>query len=211
VARGTDVARAAHAAGFPDRELVTAVAVAWAESGFNERAVNRGNRDGSTDYGAWQINSVHAAILAGGDPLVLADNARMARAVWAKQGWTAWSVYKPSDPIGYARYQAALPPALAYVTAAIGPAAGAAGAAGAAAGEVRGAAGAGADALSVAAEIAKEPLAVLRWLQQPGNWIRISKVAIGGALVVAGVVLVAWPVVKPVVKTTAAVATKGTV
>src|SRR5690242_4461912 len=98
---GADVARYAKRAGFPDGELVTAVAVAFAESTFNEKAVHR-NSDGSTDYGLWQINSVHGfpelSSGAWADPAV---NARLAYQVWKSQGWNAWSTHKPSDTLGY--------------------------------------------------------------------------------------------------------------
>ncbi|MGI8680922.1 MAG: transglycosylase SLT domain-containing protein, partial [Mycobacteriales bacterium] len=59
-------AKAAIAAGFPAAELVTAVAVAGAESGWNPSATHV-NSNGSIDRGEWQINSVHADLLRLGD------------------------------------------------------------------------------------------------------------------------------------------------
>lgn len=186
---GTDVARAAAAAGFPKEELVTAVAVAYAESSFNEQATHR-NDDGSTDYGLWQINSVHKfAELSSGawaDPKV---NAQLALSVWKSQGWNAWSVHKPSNPTGYARYVAAIPAATAFVTAALGPGAGAAGATNIPFDAGSSIAGGGADAFNVATAIAKEPLAVLKWLQDPQSWYRIVTLVAGGALMVGGIYL----------------------
>lgn len=89
-----DAQQAASTAGFPAADARIAAAVALAESGGNERAVSKPNANGTIDRGAWQINSVHTAILKTGDPLVLADNARMAYAVWKSQGWNAWTTYK---------------------------------------------------------------------------------------------------------------------
>lgn len=91
-----DAYSAAVAAGFTPDEAVTAAAIALAESGGNERAVNTTNRNGSVDHGAWQINSVHKEILRGGDPYSLADNARMAFIVFRNSGrrFTPWTTYK---------------------------------------------------------------------------------------------------------------------
>lgn len=210
MASGVQVAKAAHSAGFPDSELVTAVAVAYAESTFNANATHK-NSDGSTDYGVWQINSSHKDILGSGNWASLGDNAKMARAVWQAQGWNAWSVHKPSDAIGYARYQAAIPAAIAFVTVGVGPAAAAAGTGGAAAGEAQGVIGAGEDALNTASEIAREPLTVLHWLTQPESWLRIATVVIGGALVIAGLYLFARPIIAPVERVATKVVTKGAV
>jgi len=59
-------ASAALAAGFPAEQLVTAVAIAGAESGYDPAATHL-NSDGSTDYGLWQINSIHTVLLTQGD------------------------------------------------------------------------------------------------------------------------------------------------
>lgn len=91
---GGQVARAAYAAGWRGADLVIAVAVAKAESGWNPTATNQ-NTNGSTDIGLFQVNSVHAAILATGNPLDPTDNARMAFQVWtdAGQRWGPWVTY----------------------------------------------------------------------------------------------------------------------
>lgn len=185
---GTDVAKAAKAAGFPDDQLVTAVAIAYAESSFNAAAVAH-EPNGTYSYGLWQINSVHGyPELAAGGPWQQPNvNAQLAKRVFDKQGWGAWSTFSPSDPVGYARYTAARPAAVGYVAAAVGAKAAAAGALdtpGAVAAGIADDAGA---ALTVAAEIAKEPLSVLRWLTRPDTWVRIAYVVAGGALVVGGV------------------------
>jgi hypothetical protein len=76
----------------PAEQLDVCIAIALAESGGNPRAVNR-NRNGSTDRGLWQINSVHKQF----DPDRLFDpdyNAE-AMAVVSKGGtdWTPWVAY----------------------------------------------------------------------------------------------------------------------
>jgi hypothetical protein len=89
------IAGYAVSAGFPPDQIATAVAVALAESGGETTATNR-NSNGSTDYGLWQINTVHGALLNQGDKFNGADNAKMALTVYARAGnkWTPWSVYK---------------------------------------------------------------------------------------------------------------------
>lgn len=94
----SEIAVAARSAGFGQNDLATAVAVALAESGGNTTATNA-NLNGTTDYGLFQINEIHAAILKGGDWRNASDNARMAKAVydnrasWDNTGWGAWSVF----------------------------------------------------------------------------------------------------------------------
>lgn len=196
---GADVAKAAKAAGFPNAELVTAVAVAFAESTFNANATHK-NADGSTDYGLWQINSSHAfPELSNGQWKDPNTNARLAYAVWKSQGWNAWSVHKPSDTLGYARYLAAIPAAEAFVLAGTGFNAAAAGAAGIPGDVAESAAGAGEDVLTLTAEIWKEPLTVLKWFEQPSSWYRIAKLGIGAALLITGVyLLVTSAIARPV-------------
>jgi hypothetical protein len=87
------IAGVAQQAGFSGNNLTIAVAVALAESGGNPTATHY-DSNGSTDYGLWQINSVHSSLLSGGtwsDPL---SNAKMAYSVWQGSGWQAWSTYK---------------------------------------------------------------------------------------------------------------------
>lgn len=218
MASGTDVARAAKAAGFPDGELVTAVAVAFAESQFNQNAINRSNRNGSADYGVWQINSVHNfPEIANGSWRDVKVNAQLAHRVWRSQGWNAWSVYRPSDTLGYARYLAARPAAVGFVAAAVGAGAAAAGAVGTPGAIADGIGEDAQDALRGAAAIAKEPLAVLDWFTKPQTWERIASVVLGSALIIGGLyLLVSSTLAKPIiamakdgVKTAAAVAPQG--
>ena len=185
-ASGVDVIRAAKAAGFPDDQLVTAGAVAYAESGLRTDAVAN-EPDGSHSYGVWQINSVHGyPETTSGTWSTLGVNAQLAHRVWQAQGWNAWSVHKPSDPVGHTRYLAAVPLATAWVQVVAGPAAAASGAAAATTGEVDGAAGAAKDVLSSPLGLLTKPLGVLDWLTTPDAWMRILKVGIGAALMIGG-------------------------
>jgi len=93
------IRRYAADAGFTDDpgspDLTIATAVALAESGGNPEAIHH-NTNGSTDYGTWQINSVHAALLAAHQPWSdPAKNAAMAFAVFKAAGfrWTPWSTF----------------------------------------------------------------------------------------------------------------------
>lgn len=87
------IAGYASAAGFTGSQVLIMTAIALGESG-GRTDITHANKDGSTDYGVWQINSVHSDILATGNWSDPAANARMAYAVWKKQGYRAWSVYK---------------------------------------------------------------------------------------------------------------------
>lgn len=83
---------AASAAGFTGADLDTAVAIAKAESSGNASATHK-NNNGSTDFGLFQINSVHSSLLNGKnwqDPTV---NAQLAYQVFKSSGWGAWSTY----------------------------------------------------------------------------------------------------------------------
>src|SRR3954453_8087506 len=54
------IAGYAAAAGASGQALVTAVAIALAESGGQVGVVSPANRDGTHDRGLWQINDVHS-------------------------------------------------------------------------------------------------------------------------------------------------------
>lgn len=104
---GSTVAYVAAAAGFTGDDLPIAVAVAQAESGGNPSATHL-NGNGTTDFGLWQINSVHVAILALGDWRNPSTNARMAYAVWQESGWR--STYNSGAYRRYLDGCAAAPP-----------------------------------------------------------------------------------------------------
>jgi hypothetical protein len=102
MATDVEIAQAARAGGFPDEHLVTAVAVALAESGGNEGATNK-NTNGTVDYGLWQINSIHRADLVSGSWNVPADNARMAYNVFKRAGnsWWPWYAFRGAKHIKF--------------------------------------------------------------------------------------------------------------
>lgn len=109
------VAFYARAAGFSSQDAVIATAIAGPESGYDTEAINKANKDGSKDYGLWQINSKNTAYVDSnffppGDgwsnPSV---NAKAAKAIYDAQGWRAWSTFRSG---AYAPY---LPAAQAAV------------------------------------------------------------------------------------------------
>lgn len=53
------VATAAYGASLRGGALVFSIAIARAESNFQLNAINRANSNSTTDYGLWQINSIH--------------------------------------------------------------------------------------------------------------------------------------------------------
>lgn len=93
----------AAAAGFKGvKDLPTAAAIAFAESSGNPTATNK-NSNGSTDYGLWQINSVHGALLKQGEWSNPADNAKMAYKVYSDAGnsFKPWVTYKTGAYLKY--------------------------------------------------------------------------------------------------------------
>ncbi len=95
--------------GANENEARTLAAIALAESGGNSRALNGNNRNGSVDYGLWQINSVHKK--SGFDPRRANDpdyNAQWAvRIMRDAKGFTPWTVYKTGAYRQYVRQGAA--------------------------------------------------------------------------------------------------------
>lgn len=90
----TQIAQYAKDAGFPTAAIPVATAIALAESGGRNTATHK-NTNGSTDYGLWQINTVHPDVLAMGDWRDPGTNARMAFAVYQQAGgkFTPWSTF----------------------------------------------------------------------------------------------------------------------
>lgn len=84
-------------AGFTGQNLVIAIAVALAESGGSVGAINTANKDGSTDRGLWQINSVHKQFQQSRlfDP---AYNAFAAFQISGGHNWFPWATYTTTDP-----------------------------------------------------------------------------------------------------------------
>lgn len=70
----------------------TAVAIAKCESNLNPKAYNPNNRDGSTDGGLFQLNSVHDHRLnqLGLDKWNVHDNIKFARILFEENGFHPW-------------------------------------------------------------------------------------------------------------------------
>jgi Lysozyme like domain len=118
----SDIAQYAGNAGFSGDDLVTAVAIALAESSGNASATGDkttgarsfGGRNlpvgAATSYGLWQIHwTVHPEVLNGADPSILFDpqvNANAAFTVFREQGFEAWSTFgnQPGHNNAYASY-----------------------------------------------------------------------------------------------------------
>lgn len=148
------IAAAAAAAGFQGKDLVTAVAVALAESSGNPNALNP-----SGAAGLWQIlRSAHPELFARyqwNDPN---DNARMAYSVWRAAGnsWSPWVAYTTGRH-------------LAYV-----------GRARKAAGNPQAVGGTG----FPAAPVGSSSVGAGSTLTEPALWIRVAMFIAGGALLV---------------------------
>lgn len=87
----------AQQAGFRGNALNIAVAIARAESGYNA-TITHLNSDGTTDYGLWQINSVHSQY---SPTLLLSSPLYNAQAAYAISGggvnFTDWTTYKSGE------------------------------------------------------------------------------------------------------------------
>lgn len=86
------IAQLVKQAGFPQNTHVTMVAIALAESGGRVEVVSPFNKNGTKDYGLFQINSVHGYV----ERDLVSDaafNTRCAKAIYDRQGFQAWSVY----------------------------------------------------------------------------------------------------------------------
>jgi hypothetical protein len=115
----TQIAATAYRAGFRGAALVTAIAVALAESAGVVDNVSPANNNGTRDYGLWQINSVHTQYdkqLLISDPLY---NARAAFAISNKgTDFGPWTTYdrSPKHPYNNGAYRKNLPTASAAAT-----------------------------------------------------------------------------------------------
>ncbi len=93
-----EVAQVVRSAGFPENMVGTMVCTAKYESSFYDRATNN-NTNGTTDYGLFQINSIHIGGTGGcpssAEPLFdVSTNAACALAIYRMQGINAWYGYK---------------------------------------------------------------------------------------------------------------------
>ena len=79
---------------FPE-DPVVAIAVASCESGLKPTAYNPNNKNGSTDGGLWQLNSVHDSRLKelGLNKYNPEDATKYARMLYDEQHWSPWVCY----------------------------------------------------------------------------------------------------------------------
>jgi hypothetical protein len=185
-----EIAGYAYTAGLRNpAKLAMAVAIAEAESGGNPKAYNGKGRDDS--YGLWQINmKAHTTAELGiSSKDALYDPVTNARAMVkiSKSGssWSPWSTY----PLAAAAF---LPPATAATAAFLANPDTAAKYAVSGAETVAGATGVGALATTVS-DAVQTPLKVANWLTEPGTWVRIALFALGGAMVIGGVMVFIRP------------------
>lgn len=182
----------AQQAGFSGNDLTIAVAVALAESGGRVDATNN-NSDGSTDYGVWQINSIHTAEFQKYPQWWSVENADMAHDIWAAAGnkWTPWTTYTSGV---YNIHMAQASAATAGI-------------------DTGGFGGGGPDQTKDVTTIAgldaiaqtfsgfaTALAAVTAWISEPSNWERVGLVIIGGALVIGSLVVIAGDTASDVVK-----------
>jgi hypothetical protein len=103
------VAAMAYGAGFRGDSLRTAVAVSFAENGRHDTNAQNHNTDGSTDYGLWQINSVHG--IPQSELVIPQKNAAAAYRISSSgRNWQPWTTYTSN------KYAASLPAAQAAIT-----------------------------------------------------------------------------------------------
>lgn len=91
-------------------DALTAFAVALAESGGDPTRTNTHNTNGTIDYGLFQINSVHSALLTGANWQDAQTNAHMAYTLYTAAGnkFTPWAAFNNGSFAGFlARAQAA--------------------------------------------------------------------------------------------------------
>ena len=70
----------------------TAIKIAHCESSLDPSAVNNRNKNGTTDGGLYQINSIHDKRLdeLGLDKFDIDDNIKFARILWEEHKWVPW-------------------------------------------------------------------------------------------------------------------------
>ena len=82
-------------AGVPPSVAPTLTAISGAESGLGKNTVIGVNKDGSRDYGVFQVNNKAWPQFGGADvaKLPLDQQAKLAAEIYRKQGLSAWSTY----------------------------------------------------------------------------------------------------------------------
>jgi hypothetical protein len=189
------LATAARKAGFTGQDVAVAVAVALAESSGNTE-VSHVNSDGSTDYGAWQINSVHSDLLSRYNWRDPVQNAQMAKQIHdSAGGWRPWTTYNSGAYLVHmsAGISAMNSPDIELTAASAGGivpeilggpvlGGGLPGGAGVAGGLLGGLLGGGSSSVS---DAIKSLGKFLVFVADPNNWLRVAEF-------VAGLLIVAW-------------------
>jgi len=204
------LAGAARSAGFSGPALVTAVAVALAESGGRTDAVNT-NRNGSRDLGLWQINDRAHPWITGQswqDPKV---NAAAAYRVYreASGSFRPWVAFTSGSSSRFTLQaaQGAQAPA--------DPPSGGGGILSGLPVDLPGLPGVGdaVDAAKSAGNAVRLVASAGAWISNPHNWLRVAYVIVGGAMVVAGLQLTVsgrvQKIAAPITGVAKTVATKG--
>lgn len=193
-----EIARIAYDAGWRGIDLVRAVAVSWAENGKGDPgAVSPVNRDGSRDYGLWQINSGKFAGLGLTEATAKDARANAAAAyrlqTTSKSGWGNWTTYTSG---AYQKYIGLAGLAVGRLPE-VGGTKNLPPLAGTGPGIVQGigdAAGQAKEAVSAPFNAAKDMLDAFNksamYLGQPHLWQRVGLTVAGGLVVIAGMVLV---------------------
>jgi hypothetical protein len=192
-----DAAHAAAKAGFGDapytnlaanQKLVTIVAIGIAESGGSATARNV-NTNGSVDIGYWQINQVNWHGLSEAALKDINVNARVAKEVYDRQGFNAWTVYRTG------KYRSHISTAQTAVKS-LGTESVSTGFEDVAGAEIIGGAVNGVSEFLGSAWGVIE--ATSKWVGNPGNWVRIVQVVGGVALGLAAASIVGKPLAEDV-------------
>lgn len=189
-------------AGFKGLNLQIAVAVSCAEVPSHDTAAH--NTKGEDSRGLWQINVSSRANpdLAGMNLFDGATNARAAKIVHDRQGWTAWTMFSnqtyllfmPRAGLAISRAPSISPAEADLVAGAVSTSP-----PGQAIGNVVEAGGAIQQIGDLAARAGT-------FLANPRSWVRIIYVTVGAALVISALVIVARPVIEPAAKAAADIA-----
>ncbi len=193
-----EVGRLAYDAGIHDAStLAQAIAIARAESGFNPTATNssKNNDKWGSAVGLWQIRSLNAETGTGSirDAKALVLPSFNAKAMFeiSKGGkdWGPWEVW----PLIAAPFIILYAPTAGAVIAEKK-------AGGAAGDAIGGVVDTATDATAALADISSIGKAAYNWTSDRNNWVRVSKVMVGGALLVGGAYLITRPIVSTVGK-----------
>lgn len=189
------VGRYAAGAGWTGNDLVIAISVAHAESGFDTQSHNSTPPDDS--YGLWQINMLgnmgpsrrsQFGISSNTQLFDPATNAKAAHMIWSGSGWGAWTTYTSG---AYQTYMNGAKQAVQGVdlnnqldaTLSGGLTAGGSGIA---------------SGLESTGQLYTQIGKVFEWLATPSNWLRAIEIGLGAALLIAGAYAISKPVIQPV-------------